>query len=78
MLRRGYKFTHGSDPLGRPEAGLFFLAYQRDIRTAFIPVQTALARDDALNEYIKHVGSAHFAIPPGTADGQYTGQLLPA
>jgi deferrochelatase/peroxidase EfeB len=76
MLRRGYNFTDGSDPLGRLEAGLFFLAYQRDIRTAFIPVQTALARDDALNEYIKHVGSAHFAIPPGTADGEHIGQRL--
>ncbi|MFB7271946.1 iron uptake transporter deferrochelatase/peroxidase subunit [Streptomyces sp. NPDC056244] len=68
MLRRGYSFTDGTDGLGRLDAGLFFLAYQRDIRDAFIPVQRSLARSDALNEYIQHVGSAVFAIPPGVRD----------
>ncbi|MEU1519273.1 iron uptake transporter deferrochelatase/peroxidase subunit [Streptomyces sp. NPDC005811] len=68
LLRRGYSFTDGSDGLGRLEAGLFFLAYQRDPRTGFLPVQTGLARSDALNEYIQHVGSALFAIPPGVRD----------
>ncbi|MFF0217609.1 iron uptake transporter deferrochelatase/peroxidase subunit [Streptomyces vinaceus] len=65
ILRRGYSFTDGTDGLGRLEAGLFFLAYQRDVRTGFVPVQTSLARNDALNEYTQHVGSAIFAIPPG-------------
>ncbi|WP_448318428.1 iron uptake transporter deferrochelatase/peroxidase subunit [Streptomyces sp. CO7] len=65
MLRRGYSFTDGTDGLGRLDAGLFFLAYQSDPRTGFVPVQTALARSDALNEYIQHVGSALFAVPPG-------------
>ncbi|MGJ7420299.1 iron uptake transporter deferrochelatase/peroxidase subunit, partial [Streptomyces cinereoruber] len=68
MLRRGYSFTDGTDGLGRLEAGLFFLAYQRDVRTGFVPVQTSLARADALNEYVRHVGSAVFAIPPGVRD----------
>ncbi|MCX5201585.1 iron uptake transporter deferrochelatase/peroxidase subunit [Streptomyces sp. NBC_00237] len=68
MLRRGYSFTDGTDGLGRLEAGLFFLAYQRDARDAFIPVQRSLGRSDALNEYIQHVGSAHFAVPPGVRD----------
>ncbi|MFH8692208.1 iron uptake transporter deferrochelatase/peroxidase subunit [Streptomyces anulatus] len=68
MLRRGYSFTDGTDGLGRLDAGLFFLAYQRDVRDAFIPVQRSLARNDALNEYIQHVGSAVFAIPPGVLD----------
>ncbi|MFI0405966.1 iron uptake transporter deferrochelatase/peroxidase subunit [Actinomadura sp. 3N508] len=68
MLRRGYSFTDGTDGLGRLDAGLFFLAYQRDIRRGFLPVQTRLARIDALNEYIQHVGSAVFAIPPGVRD----------
>ncbi|WP_326685938.1 MULTISPECIES: iron uptake transporter deferrochelatase/peroxidase subunit [unclassified Streptomyces] len=68
MLRRGYSFTDGTDGLGRLDAGLFFLAYQRDVRKAFIPVQRNLARSDALNEYIQHVGSAVFAIPPGVRD----------
>ncbi|MFF7200728.1 MULTISPECIES: iron uptake transporter deferrochelatase/peroxidase subunit [unclassified Streptomyces] len=67
MLRRGYSFTDGTDGLGRLDAGLFFLAYQRDIDKGFVPVQRSLARDD-LNEYIQHVGSALFAVPPGVRD----------
>ncbi|MEU0676851.1 iron uptake transporter deferrochelatase/peroxidase subunit [Streptomyces sp. NPDC006172] len=67
LLRRGYSFTDGSDGLGRLDAGLFFLAYQRDVRKGFIPVQRNLATD-ALNEYIQHVGSAVFAVPPGVRD----------
>ncbi|MFI5617454.1 iron uptake transporter deferrochelatase/peroxidase subunit [Streptomyces sp. NPDC051567] len=68
ILRRGYSFTDGTDGLGRLDAGLFFLCYQRDIRTGFVPVQRALARGDALNAYIQHVGSAVFAVPPGVRD----------
>ncbi|KAB1148638.1 deferrochelatase/peroxidase EfeB [Streptomyces luteolifulvus] len=68
LLRRGYSFTDGTDGLGRLEAGLFFLAYQRDVRKGFIPVQRNLSRLDALNEYIQHVSSAVFAIPPGVRD----------
>ncbi|GAA4552627.1 iron uptake transporter deferrochelatase/peroxidase subunit [Streptomyces collinus] len=67
ILRRGYSFTDGTDGLGRLDAGLFFLAYQRDVRKGFIPVQRSLAAD-ALNEYIQHVGSALFAVPPGVRD----------
>ncbi|WP_435280333.1 iron uptake transporter deferrochelatase/peroxidase subunit [Streptomyces koelreuteriae] len=67
ILRRGYSFTDGTDGLGRLDAGLFFLAYQRDVREGFIPIQRSLATD-ALNEYIQHVGSALFAIPPGVRD----------
>jgi deferrochelatase/peroxidase EfeB len=65
MLRRGYNYTDGSSELGRLDAGLFFMAYQRDIRTAFLPVQTRLARKDSLSEYLQHTGSAVFAMPPG-------------
>ncbi|MEU2158598.1 iron uptake transporter deferrochelatase/peroxidase subunit [Streptomyces sp. NPDC019396] len=64
LLRRGYSFTDGTDGLGRLDAGLFFLAYQRDVAKGFVPVQRSLASDD-LNEYIQHVGSALFAVPPG-------------
>lgn len=67
ILRRGYSFTDGTDGLGRLDAGLFFLAYQRDPRTGFVRIQRNLATD-ALNEYIQHVGSALFAVPPGVRD----------
>ncbi|WP_127552240.1 iron uptake transporter deferrochelatase/peroxidase subunit [Actinoplanes sp. OR16] len=65
LLRRGYNFVDGSDGLGRLNAGLFFIAYQRDPRRGFIPVQTALARRDSMNEYIRHISSGIFACPPG-------------
>ncbi|MFF8928763.1 iron uptake transporter deferrochelatase/peroxidase subunit [Streptomyces longwoodensis] len=67
ILRRGYSFTDGTDGLGRLDAGLFFLAYQRDVREGFVRIQRNLATD-ALNEYIQHVGSAVFAVPPGVRD----------
>jgi deferrochelatase/peroxidase EfeB len=67
LLRRGYNFVDGSDGLGRLNAGLFFIAYQRDPRSAFVPIQMNLARHDALNEYIRHVSSALFACPPGVS-----------
>ncbi|MGW2707499.1 iron uptake transporter deferrochelatase/peroxidase subunit [Streptomyces sp. NPDC001356] len=77
ILRRGYSFTDGTDGLGRLDAGLFFLAYQRDVRKGFIPLQRNLAAHDALNEYIQHVGSAVFAIPPGVRDsGDWWGRTL--
>jgi deferrochelatase/peroxidase EfeB len=78
LLRRGYSFTDGVDPrTGQLDAGLFFLAYQRDPREQFIPLQQRLAGGDALNEYIKHVGSAVFAVPPGIADdSHFTGEGL--
>ncbi|MGE7434891.1 iron uptake transporter deferrochelatase/peroxidase subunit [Kitasatospora sp. NPDC001175] len=77
ILRRGFSFTDGTDGLGRLDAGLFFLAYQRDTRKAFVPLQQKLASRDALNEYIQHVGSAHFACPPGIRKpGEWWGQAL--
>ncbi|MFF2507138.1 iron uptake transporter deferrochelatase/peroxidase subunit [Streptomyces sp. NPDC058067] len=77
ILRRGYSFTDGTDGLGRLDAGLFFLAYQRDVRKGFIPLQRALSRHDALNEYTQHVGSAVFAVPPGVRDsGDWWGRAL--
>ena len=68
LLRRGYNFVDGSDGLGRLNAGLFFMAYQRDPRRQFVPVQRQLARHDVMNEYIRHVSSAVFACPAGVSD----------
>jgi len=61
---------------GNLEAGLFFLAYQRDPRRQFIPIQRRLARSDALNEYLRHTGSAVFAMLPGVRPGGSLGQGL--
>ena len=77
MLRRGYSYVDGSDSLGRLDCGLFFIAYQRDPRTAFIRVQEALSRGDLLNEYIKHISSGIFGCPPGVTDADdYWGRAL--
>lgn len=77
MLRRGYSFTDGMDTRsGQLDAGLFFIAYQRDPREAFVPVQRRLGKLDALNEYIVHTGSGLFAVPPGFSPGGYAGETL--
>ncbi|HEY8720462.1 MAG TPA: iron uptake transporter deferrochelatase/peroxidase subunit [Pengzhenrongella sp.] len=84
MLRRGYNYTDGSDGLGHLDAGLFFLAYVRDPRTQYVPMQTALARDDAMSEYLRHTGSGLWAVPRGVPagakmggpDGAFVGQDL--
>jgi deferrochelatase/peroxidase EfeB len=74
MLRRGYNFVDGNDELGRLDAGLFFLSFQRSPEQ-FITVQRSLA-SDGLNEYLKHVGSAIFAVPRGVRPGEHVGQAL--
>jgi deferrochelatase/peroxidase EfeB len=77
ILRRGYSFTDGVDEsLGELEAGLFFIAFQRDPEQQFVAIQRRLGSSDALNEYIKHVGSAVFAAPPGARKGGYVGETL--
>jgi deferrochelatase/peroxidase EfeB len=76
LLRRGYNFVDGNDELGRLSAGLFFIAFQRDPRTQFVPIQRNLSGHDAMNEYVQHVGSGIFAVPPGAVSGGYVGQTL--
>jgi deferrochelatase/peroxidase EfeB len=77
ILRRGYSFTDGVDEsLGELEAGLFFICFQRDPQRQFVAIQRRLGSSDALNEYIKHVGSAVFAVPPGARLGGYVGETL--
>jgi deferrochelatase/peroxidase EfeB len=52
------------------------MAYQRDPRTAFVPVQQRLAAQDALNEYLVHVASGVYAVPPGTQPGGFWAESL--
>ncbi len=76
MLRRGYNFVHGYDEHGHMDAGLFFMAYIRDPRTHYIPLQDRLARHDGLREYLRHTGSAIFVVPPGAQLGHFIGESL--
>lgn len=69
LLRRSYNYTGGVNPAtGHLDAGLFFIAYQRDPHTQFAAIQRQLGRRDNLNEYIKHLSSSVFACPPGVQD----------
>ncbi|MEC5190020.1 MULTISPECIES: iron uptake transporter deferrochelatase/peroxidase subunit [unclassified Arthrobacter] len=77
MLRRGYNYTDGSDGLGHLDAGLFFIAFVRDPRTHYVPMQLAMARQDTLAvEYLEHTGSGLFAVPPGVRPGGFVGERL--
>lgn len=76
LLRRGYNFTDGTDPLGRLDAGLFFIAFVRDPAKHYIPMQLQLSSKDGLMEYLQHTGSGLWAVPPGVKKGEYVGQAL--
>lgn len=74
ILRRGYNFVDGNNDLGRLDAGLFFLSFQRDPEQ-FVTLQRSLSTD-VMNEYIRHVRSGVWAVPPGIAPGSYVGAGL--
>ncbi|HEX4521465.1 MAG TPA: iron uptake transporter deferrochelatase/peroxidase subunit [Gaiellaceae bacterium] len=77
ILRRGYSYTDGIDPVtGELDAGLFFLAFQRDPHRQFAAIQRRLGEHDALGEYIVHTGSGLFAVPPGIRPGGFLAQGL--
>lgn len=77
ILRRGFSFTDGVDASGELEAGNFFICFQRDPERQFVAIQRRLrTSSDALNKFIRHVGSSVFAIPPGASPGGYVGEGL--
>ena len=78
ILRRGYSYTDGLDAqTGLLDAGLFFICFNRDPRTQFVPIQRQLDANDLLNEYISHTSSGLFAVPGGVgAVGDWFGKKL--
>ena len=78
ILRRGYSYTDGIDPVtGYLDAGLFFIAYQKNAHDQFVRLQHRLGQHDNLNEYIQHTSSALFACPPGlSGPGDWWGKEL--
>ncbi|MFV0375529.1 iron uptake transporter deferrochelatase/peroxidase subunit [Microbacterium sp.] len=74
ILRRGYNYVDGNDALGRLDAGLFFLSFQRDPQQ-FVTLQKRLSTDLML-EYVRHIGSGVWAVPPGAEPGSYVGAPL--
>ncbi len=86
ILRRGYSYNDGANftaerwPPWRQgieyDAGLLFIAYQRDPRTGFVRIFQNMSKIDALNQFTTHVGSGLFACPGGIGEGQYLAQGL--
>ncbi len=86
LLRRAYSYNDGTNfyierwPPWRQEtefdAGLLFIAHQRDPRTAFVPINEKLSKFDLMNQFTTHVGSAIFACPPGAKPGSFIGAEL--
>jgi deferrochelatase/peroxidase EfeB len=77
MLRRGYSYFDGVDrEAGGLDAGLLFLAFQRDPRRQFVPVQRRLAAHDPLAAHTVHTAGAVFAIPPGVRPGGFLAEGL--
>jgi deferrochelatase/peroxidase EfeB len=75
ILRRSYNYTDGINSFGQLDAGLLFVAYMND-PDHFVKLQTKLGGSDLLNEYISHIGSAVFAVPPAPKQGGYLAQEL--
>jgi deferrochelatase/peroxidase EfeB len=75
ILRRGYNYTDGINSLGFLDAGLLFICYMND-PASFIKLQTKLGSSDQLNEYIAHIGSGIFAVPPAPRKGHYLAEQL--
>lgn len=75
ILRRSYNYTEGINEVGLLDAGLLFIAYQND-PAHFEILQARLGTSDALNEYISHIGSAVFFVPPAPVEGSYIGASL--
>ena len=86
ILRRGYSYNNGVSftaerwPPWRQgmlyDAGLFFVAYQRDPRTGFIKIYDNMSKLDALNQFTTHTGGGFFACPAGLREGEFIGQRL--
>lgn len=73
ILRRSYNYTEGINQVGLLDAGLLFICYQND-PAHFETLQSKLGAADALSEYISHIGSAVFFVPPAPPVGSYIGE----
>jgi deferrochelatase/peroxidase EfeB len=70
ILRRGFNYTDGINEFGLLDGGLLFISYQND-PAHFERLQSRLSAYDALNEYIAHIGSGIFFVPPAPKRGSY-------
>ena len=86
ILRRAYSYDNGLATIAERwppwrqglmmDAGLMFLAWQRDPRTGFVRIFENMAKFDMMNQFVTHVGSGLFACPPGARPGGFVGETL--
>ena len=86
ILRRAYSYDNGVAHIAERwppwrqgmmmDAGLMFLAWQRDPRTGFVRIFENMAKFDMMNQFVTHIGSGLFACPPGAAPGGFVGEGL--
>ena len=71
ILRRGYSFTDGVDEsLGELEAGLFFIAFQRDPERQFVAIQRRLGSDGRAERVHQARRQRRLRRPPGRPQGR--------
>jgi deferrochelatase/peroxidase EfeB len=73
ILRRGFAYNDGMSDFDERwppwqqamlyDAGLLFIAYQRDPRRGFIPIFQNLAENDSLGQFTTQTGSVIVAVP---------------
>ncbi|MEJ5927132.1 Dyp-type peroxidase [Corynebacterium sp. H128] len=78
LLRRAYNYDIPVEPGSEQtsNSGLVFVCFQKDPRKQFEPIQERLDEQDRLNQWIEHIGSAVFFIPPGVTETSYWGAGL--
>ena len=75
IKRRAYNYDIAPEPGSEQlsNSGLVFLCFQKDPLLQYDPIQKRLDEADRLNEWITHIGSAVYWIPPGTSEDGSTG-----
>jgi deferrochelatase/peroxidase EfeB len=86
ILRRAFSYNDGANITAERwppwhqgmefDAGLLFIAYQRDLRSGFIKIFEKMSRYDMMNQFVTNTGGGQFACPGGAAQGEYIGQRL--
>lgn len=70
IRRRAYNFSEPPIPGSGQSSntGLVFVCFQQNPVQQFVPIQQRLNDSDRMNEWITHIGSAVYAVPPGTSE----------